>query len=481
MTPDDYRSQDGVGLAQLIARGEASAPEVAEAAISLLETLNPRLNAVVRTRLGPARTEAAQALPHGPLAGVPFLLKDVNLFSRDLPTRFASRFFADAPPGGEESTMVRRWREAGLLILGQTNTPEFAGDFITEPTAHGPTRNPWNDGVTVGGSSGGAGAAVAAGLVPLAHGTDLGGSIRIPAACCGVFGFKPSVGLNPLGPRWEEIAGGLDADHVLTRTVRDSAASLDATAGPEAGTRLGGRPPPGGFLSGLVAPLPRLRIGVTVEDPSGRRAGSAQVAAVERTARLLSGLSHRLEPYAYPPEAVPGPWFDALWTTDILHLVRERAAQLGREPREDELEGLTWAALRHAQGLSAADYLDARLAMVRAAQALGRSMERFDIVLTPTLAEDPPALGTLNFEANGHDLEGWNARGYGFAPFSTPANLAGQPSASCPVMIGAQGIPLAVQITGRPGADLLVLQLARELEEATEWARTYAGLWKRLI
>ena len=479
MTPDDYRSQDGVGLAQLIAQGEVSAPEVAEAAISLIEALNPRLNAVVLDRFHAGRAEAVRPLPPGPLAGVPFLLKDVNLFAADMPTRFASRFFAEAGPKGD-STLVRRWREAGLLILGKTNTPEFAGDFITEPAFYGPTLNPWNAGVTVGGSSGGAGAAVASGMVPLAHGTDLGGSIRIPAACCGVFGFKPSVGLNPLGAQWEEIAGGLDADHVLTRSVRDSAASLDVTAGPDSGTRLNRLPPAGGFLSGLVAPLPRLRIGVAVEDPSGRRAGAAQVAAVERTARLLSGLSHHLEPYAYPSEALPGPWFDALWTTDILHLVRQRAAEMGREPRQDELDGLTRAALRHAERLSAADYLAAKLAMAQAAQAIGRSMERFDIVLTPTLAEDPAPLGELNFESNGHDLDQWNARGYGFAPFSTPANLAGQPSASCPVMIGGNGLPLAVQITGRPGADLLVLQLARELEEATEWQRTVEKLWMRL-
>ncbi|TNC52499.1 amidase [Rubellimicrobium rubrum] len=479
MTPDEYRAQDGVGLAQLIAQGQISATEVAEAAISLIEALNPRLNAVVLDRFDAARAEAERLRPRGPLAGATFLLKDVNLFGADMPTRFASRFFAGAEPK-PDSTMVRRWREAGLVILGRTNTPEFAGDFITEPQLYGPTLNPWNEGVTVGGSSGGAAAAVASGMVPLAHGTDLGGSIRIPAACCGVFGFKPSVGLNPLGPPWEEIAGGLDADHVLTRSVRDSAASLDVTAGPDTGTRLNRLPPSGGFLAGLVAPLPRLRIGVALEDPAGRRAGANQAAAVERTARLLSGLSHHLEPYAFPPEALPGPWFDALWTTDILHLVQERGAELGRDPSEDELDDLTRAALRHARTLSAVDYLDARLAMARAAQAIGRSRESFDIVLTPSLAEDPPSLGELDFATNGRDLDRWNARGYAFAPFSTPANLAGQPSASCPVMIGGSGLPLAVQITGKPGADLLVLQLARELEDATEWQRTFQGLWKRL-
>ena len=219
--------EDGLALAARIARKDLSVREAVDVAISEIERLNPLLNAVVAERFDAARAEADQmdrARPErpGPLWGVPFLLKDVNLYSSFLPTRFASRFFAEAHPKGD-STLVRRWRDGGLVILGTSNTPEFAGDFTTEPLAYGPCRNPWNPEVTVGGSSGGAAAAVASGMVPLAHGTDLGGSIRIPAACCGVFGFKPSVGLNPLGPWWEEIAGGLDSDHVLTRSVRDSA------------------------------------------------------------------------------------------------------------------------------------------------------------------------------------------------------------------------------------------------------------------
>lgn len=475
MSPDDHRAQDGIALASLIARREVSALEATDAAIAAIERLNPRLNAVVAERFESARAEASRLDAEkveapGPLRGVPFLLKDVNLVSADLSTRFASRFFADAPPR-DDSTIVRRWREAGLVTLGTTNTPEFAADFTTEPAAYGPCSNPWDKGVTVGGSSGGAAAAVAAGFVPIAHGTDLGGSIRIPAACCGVFGFKPSVDLNPLGPHWKEIAGGLDADHVLTRSVRDSAASLDATAGPDVGTRVGRLPPAGGFLAGLDRPLRQLRIGVTLTDTSGRRAGSVQVAATEWVADLLASHGHHLETYAYPPEALTGSWFDALWTPDVLHLVRTRAEELGRDPREEELEPMTWALLRHAEGLSALDHLRARLSMVRAAQAIGRSMERLDIVLSPALSEDPPPLGTLTFEANGSDLDRWNSRGYGFAPFATPANLAGQPAAVCPVRVGDRGLPVAVQIAGHPGDDLRVLGLASAIEESSGWER----------
>lgn len=476
MTPQDYRTLDALALAGLVTRREVSAAEVVEAAIASIEVLNPDLNAVVLTRFDAARAEAtrldAERLGDRPLAGVPFLLKDVNLFAADMPTRFASRFFADAHPKGE-STLVRRWRDAGLVILGKSNTPEFAGDFITEPRSHGPTLNPWDAGVTVGGSSGGAAAAVAAGMVPLAHGTDLGGSIRIPAACCGVYGFKPSVGLNPLGPHWEEVASGLNSDHVLSRSVRDSAASLDATAGPDVGTRLGCRPPEGGYLTALDGPLRRLRVGLATTDPTGRTAGPAQVAAVEKAAQLLEELGHHVAPYAYPPEAEPQVWFDSLWTVDMAYLVDERARDLGRPPREDELEPYVWAALRHARSLSATDWFAARLGMKNAAVAILQSMADLDIVLSPTLGEDPPARGVLDFQANGSDLARWSARGYAFAPFVGAANLSGQPAASCPLVINARGLPVGVQIAAAPGEDLLVLQLSREIEWVSDWSKSF--------
>lgn len=476
MTLHSPATEDGLALAAKIARKDLSVREAVDAAIDTIQRLNPKLNAVVAERFEAARAEADQmdrARPEqpGPLWGVPFLLKDVNLYSAVLPTRFASRFFADAHPKGD-STLVRRWRDGGLVILGTSNTPEFAGDFTTEPLAYGPCRNPWNPDFTVGGSSGGAAAAVAAGMVPLAHGTDLGGSIRIPAACCGVFGFKPSVGLNPLGPWWEEIAGGLDSDHVLTRSVRDSAAALDMTAGPDLGTRVGWQPPPGGYLAAIEQPLAPLRIGMTVSDAHGRKAGPSQVESVERIAALLEQLGHHVETYAYPQAAQSGAWFESLWTVDILHLTNERATELGRDPEPDELEPITWAFLEKARTLSALDHLQARQLMVAAAQALGQSMASLDLILSPALSEDPPLIGTLTFEANGRDLGRWAERGYAFAPFATPANLAGQPSAVLPVASTGGGLPVAVQITGRPGHDALVLRTAHAIEKIVAWVST---------
>ncbi|MDB5659424.1 MAG: hypothetical protein JWS10_2039 [Cypionkella sp.] len=391
MTKLNY--SDALNLAAQIAKRNISVREATEAAIASIERQNPGFNAVVAERFDAAITEADAMDQHppeqtGPLWGVPFLLKDVNLYSSVLPTRFASRFFATAQPKGD-STMVRRWRAGGLVVLGTTNTPEFAGDFTTEPLAYGPCRNPWDEKVTVGGSSGGAGAAVASGMVPIAHGTDLGGSIRIPAACCGVFGFKPSVGLNPLGPWWEEIAGGLDADHVLTRTVRDSAAALDLTAGPDQGTRIGRQPRAGGYLAALEGAVAPLRIGLCTRDAHDRSAGAAQVAAAEKVALMLESMGHVVLPYAFPVEAQSGPWFDALWTVDVLHLVEERARELGRQPEHDELEPMTWAFLDRAKQLSALGLLDARIKMTAVAHAIGRSMDGIDLVLTPALSEDP--------------------------------------------------------------------------------------------
>lgn len=464
---------DAMDLAARIAKRELSVRESTDAAISSIERQNPTLNAVVAERYEAARVEADEMdrcplEQAGPLWGVPFLLKDVNLYSSVLPTRFASRFFATAQPKGD-STMVRRWRDGGLVVLGTTNTPEFAGDFTTEPMAYGPCRNPWNAGVTVGGSSGGAGAAVASGMVPMAHGTDLGGSIRIPAACCGVFGFKPSVGLNPLGPWWDEIASGLDSDHVLTRSVRDSAAALDLTAGPDQGTRYGRGSPTSGFLRGLDAPTAPLRVGLATKNSYGQSAGAVQVAVAEKVARLLETMGHAVVPYQFPVEAQYGSWFDSLWIVEVLHLVEERARALGRQPHHDELEPMTWAFIEQAKRLTAFDLLDARLKMTTVSQAIGRSMRDVDLVLTPALGEDPASLDTLTFAACGSDLLRWAERGYEFAPFSTPANLAGQPSAVLPVSLTASGLPVAVQITGRPGADALILRVSHALEGAIGW------------
>ncbi|MCR6497579.1 amidase [Shinella sp. CPCC 101442] len=449
----EYSALDGVALADLIARGEVSREQVTAAAIGVIESRNPDLNAVIRYNFDGIRDGSSEI--RSMLDGVPFLLKDANLYSSGMPTTFGSAFFRDAA-ARPDSLMVDRWRKAGLSILGKTNTPEFAAEFVTEPRAYGTTKNPRAPGLTVGGSSGGAAAAVAAGMVPIAHATDLGGSIRIPAACCGVFGFKPTAGLNPVGPYFAEIAGGLNSDHVVTRSVRDSAASLDITAG---------RKPEGGsYLKALHQPTGRLRIGISAVDPMGRRSGAEQQQALSDAARLLEGLGHDVFEYVYP-EGLSAPWFDDLWIFDIVKLVDERAREIGRSPEREELEPLTWHLLEKAKAGGPAAHAAAQTARIGYNTRYLGSMQEIDIVLTPTLAANPPKVGTLAFTSF-DGVDAWNEAGYGFAPFSTPSNISGQPSASCPWFASTSGLSIGVQISGKPGGDLLVLQLAAQLEEA---------------
>ncbi|AGT08519.1 amidase [Paracoccus aminophilus] len=446
----EYAAADGVGLARLIAAREVSAREVIEAAIAMIEARNPELNAVIATNFE-AALAGCDSLPGGVLSGVPFLLKDANLYSCDMPTTFGSAFFkGDAPR--PDSLMVERWRTAGLAILGKTNTPEFAAEFVTEPRAYGVTHNPHRPGMTVGGSSGGAAAAVASGMVPIAHATDLGGSIRIPAACTGVFGFKPTAGLNPVGPYFDAIAGGLNSDHVITRTVRDSAASLDITAN-------GG----GSFLNALRNPV-RFRIGVADKDPSGRAPGATERAAVHRAAALLAELGHEIVPYEYPG-ALSTDWFDYLWIFDIVSLVEQRARALGRDPERDELEPLTWHLMGKAAQGGRAAYQSAQTARAAYNRAYLGSLDQLDLILTPSLASAPPAEGTLSYVSFAN-VDDWNDAGYGFAPYSIPSNISGQPSASCPWFRDEDGLSVGVQLSGKPGADLAVLQTCAQVEEA---------------
>ena len=327
MNFSDYAELDAVGISTAIRKGEVSSQEVTDKAIEVAELMNPDLNALVLTNYDNARSFAAGKLPETPVSGVPLYLKDVNQFSHDMPTTFSCRFFESASPK-EDSELVRRWRQAGLVFLGKTNTPEFAEDFVCEPTFRGVTLNPWNTAVTTGGSSGGAGAAVASGMVPLAHATDLGGSIRIPAACCGVFGLKPTTGLNPIGPYYMEFANGFNSDHVLSRSVRDSAAALDCSVGPLRGSRYQVQPQVDSYLGCLDQPIPKLRIGVSQSTPYGLAVDRNQVAAVELVSAALEGMGHSLCEYTYPPDLGLGSWMESLWMVDIAYEIENRIAEI---------------------------------------------------------------------------------------------------------------------------------------------------------
>ena len=476
MNKADYVNLDAVGIAESIRRGETTASEVAETAIDIIEGLNPKLNMMVIENFANARKRAKKPLPETPIAGAPFLLKDVNQFSHDMPTTFSCRYFGDAKPKAD-SELVKRWRDAGLLILGKTNTPEFAEDFVCEPTYRGTTFNPWNPEVTTGGSSGGAGAAVAAGVVPIAHATDLGGSIRIPAACCGVFGLKPTSGLNPVGPYYPEISAGFNSDHVLSRTVRDSAASLDATAGPMAGARYHIVPKVESFLRELDHPVPKLKIGVSVRTPHGDRVGPRQIKAVDITRAALESMGHITQSYTYPTDLGLGPWMETLWMMDVAYEIDQRVQENSREPLDEELEALTKYLRGHVAKLSAMDLYMGRQAAHEASVKLMDSMKDIDLLLTPSISSDPIPVGAMDSRTENFTIEAWGETGHAFAPFSYICNLTGQPAASLPVQLNDGEHPSAIQLAGHHRDDHLLLQVANALESHFEWSKYQPPTW----
>jgi amidase len=471
-----YATYDAIGLATAIAQGDYSRGEVVEAAIDAMEKLNPRLNAVVMKNYDNARAAADADTATGPLAGVPFLVKDVNVFTEDMPTTFSCRFFDGVAPR-PDSEIVKRWRKSGLVFVGKSNTPEFAEDFVCESSFRGAALNPWDTGMTTGGSSGGAGAAVASGMVPLAHGTDLGGSIRIPAACCGVYGLKPTTGLNPVDAAQPELASGFNSDHVLTRSVRDSAAALDATAHPIVGYRYQVHRQVPSFLDCLQQDLPPLRIGVCTTTPVGDQTPARQVAAVERVSDLLAAEGHQLTEYAYPDDFEFGEWMDILWMFDVVYEIERRRAETGRAPEAQELEAMTRYLIERVAASDAMLHYRARLSAHQNSVRLMNSMQGLDLLLTPALASDPVAVGEFDSRSDAFDYHHWAAQGAAFAPFSYVCNMTGQPAASLPVQLAIDEPPCAVQLAGQLGEDHLLLQVSSMLEGHLDWAALRPPIW----
>jgi amidase len=438
---DEYVSMDAVALARAVRAGALDPMELVDAAIAAIEALNPTLNALVLADFDWARECARNVRRDLPLSGVPFLIKDVDVYTEEWPTTFSSRFFSTAKPR-PDSEIVKRWRAAGTIFLGKTNTPEFANDFATEPAYRGTTLNPWNTAVIVGGSSGGAAAAVASGMVPAAHGSDVGGSIRVPAACCGVFGLKPSRGLNPVGPYFGGRGGGLNCQHVLSRSVRDSAAFLDATAGPEPGAQQYVRRPAESYLAALERPSGPLRVVCLPNRVDGTEVAPEIGKSLTAAATLLGELGHSVTVSRYPAEvaqAMDGESWTLLWLMDVALAIDERAAELGRAPATEEIEPLARWIYRHAAGKSACDYLAAQRAAHSAALVISRAFEAFDIIMTPATATLPPPVGTFGANAADFSYERWSAAAYGFAPFTELFNVTGQPAASLPLYLSQNG------------------------------------------
>jgi amidase len=463
---DELAWLDATALAELVSKGDVTPRELVDAAIARIEALNPELNAVITPMFEHAREQADGELPDGPFRGVPFLLKDLTASYAGVTMHAGSSFVKGFVPKSD-SELTSRLKRSGVVVVGKTNTPEFGILPTTEPHAFGATRNPWNREHSTGGSSGGSAAAVAAGMVPMAHANDGGGSIRIPASCCGLFGLKPTRARNPLGPVHGDILSGLVCEHAVTRSVRDSARLLDATHGPDVGDPYHAPAPKRPFAEEVGAPVGKLRVALTTQSYGGTPIHPDCVAAAESAAALLSELGHEVEEAKLPVNESLNQPFVVVWAAGVASSVAGWAHALGRQPKPEELEPLTWALAEMGRQPGAHEYLLALQYLQLASRRIARFMERYDVWLAPTLGEPPPPLGT--FEASEDNPLAGFMRAFSFVPFTPICNVTGQPAASLPLYWNDDGLPIGVHIAGRFGDEATLLRLAAQLEEARPW------------
>lgn len=487
----EYDDFDAFGMAQLVRDKQVSSDELVETCIARIESVNPQLNAVIDKVYDRAR-DAAGSLSidrEAIFCGVPFLLKDLLQMITGVPTRSGSRLCNKWVPDFD-TELYTRYCRAGLIVVGKTNTPEFGLTPVTEPELFGPTCTPWDVTRTSGGSSGGSAAAVAAGIVPVAHGGDGGGSIRIPAACCGVFGLKPTRGRIPAGPLASERWNGLVIEHVLSRSVRDSAAALDATAGPESTSPYYAPPQESSFLETVRARPQRLRIGFTCEPAFPSEIHSDCVAAVKDAAKLCEELGHDVD------EAQPG-WqpfenaraFLIVVTSNAAAEIRSAEHAMGRKASFRDLEPMTWLTARLGHHFSGYEAISALQQLQSEARRLINNLGHYDVLLTPTTARPPVKHGELQpkrleklainaarrigiprFAKRFVMRESSLSQTFQFVPFTPIANISGQPSMNVPLFWNAECLPIGTMFTGRFGEDATLFQLARQLEEARPWA-----------
>jgi amidase len=468
---DETRWMDATDQARLVAKGEVTPSELLEAAIERIERSNPSLNAVIMQWFEHARSVAASPdLPDGPFRGVPFLLKDLY-------TSFAGQTISNGNAAlkkagkidAADTTLVARFKAAGLVIAGRTNSSEMGSLPTAQPVAWGATHNPWGLQRTPGGSSGGAAAAVAVGMVPFANASDGGGSIRIPASCCGLVGLKPSQGRITVGPARAEA--GLGVELGVSRTVRDTAGLLDAVRGPGIGDTVIAPAPQRPYLEEVSADPGRLRIGLLDVHPRGEFLHEDCISAVRSAASMLQGLGHIVEP-AWPAclaDATLTEGFMALWAAQMAMGVRGISETIGREATAADVEPVNWILAQHAQRLTAVDYA--------AAQASGWALRRtlqqwwadgWDLLLTPTLAEPP--LPLTEFENNPDDPTAPMLRAGGFVVFTPPFNMSGQPAINLPLHRNAEGLPIGIQLVAAYGREDVLIRIAAQLESAHPWS-----------
>jgi amidase len=468
---NDLAWMDATAQADLVRKGEVTPTELVEAAIARIDKLNPQLNAVIHRLDDKAMAAAADpALPDGPFRGVPFLVKDAVCHTAGDPFHCGMQVLKDRDWHEDTDTwLAQRYRAAGFVFVGKTNLPELAASVTTEPLAYGPTHNPWSLDHSPGGSSGGAAAAVAAGVVPVAHGNDMGGSIRVPSSACGLVGLKPTRGRTTLGPDFGEFWGPLTHEHVLTRSVRDSAAVLDAVSGPAAGDPYTAPPPAQPFAANLGADPGRLKIGFRTMRTDGVESNPECVAAVETAARALDELGHVVAPAALDALDTADIGFLGIYASAIARDLERWSLRIGRTLAPADLDPMNAVTAEMGQAITGPQYL----AAIETAQAWSRRVATWwadgnDVLVTPTMAEPPARLGELAPDSD--DVFGTLTRMGTYAMFTSPFNITGQPAISLPLHWTDDGLPIGVQLVAAYGREDVLIRLASQLEQARPWA-----------
>jgi amidase len=474
MTFLEYDSYDGIGLAQLVARKKVKATELMEEAITRAERLNPKLNAIIFKDYDRARKTAAGKVPKGHFGGVPFLIKDIAAATEGFPSRQGSRFLPPLP-APQDSYLVAKFKAAGLIPFGTTNVPEFGLVASTESKLYGPARNPWNLEHSTGGSSGGSAAAVAAGIVPLAHANDGGGSIRIPASANGLVGLKPTRGRLSHGPNFADALDGLANDLVVSRTVRDTAAALDAVRGYMPGDPYAEPPGPRSYLEATRRKPKQLRVAVSLKKLDGNPLHADCVAAAKRAAKLCDGLGHIVEedmPTLDQPSLMTA--FQAFWSGGLAAGIDMVAQLTGRAPARDHFEGLTWSMYLAGKQVTASTYLNAKHLINGAAREMARFHQKYDVWVMPTLGRPPERNGTFDFD--NEDMTISFVPQIDYVPFTAMQNVTGQPAINVPLYWNKDNLPIGTQFVAAFGDEETLLRLAAQLEQAQPWFQRYSKI-----
>ena len=466
----EYASYDALGLAELVRSKQVTARELADLARTAIDALNPKINAVI----APITEWEARLAAHpagAPFAGVPFLVKDLVLHLKGVPCDMGSRLVKGAFVSPHDTDLATRFLKAGVIPLGRTNTPEMGFNATTEPVLYGPTRNPWDPTRSAGGSSGGSAAAVAAGIVPIAHGNDGGGSIRIPASNCGLVGLKPTRGRTTVGPEFGEPLHGMGIEFALCRTVRDAAAMLDCVEGPSLGDRFIIARPAGPYAAEARTAPGRLRIAVSTHGMMGMKPDAEVLAAVDRAARLCESLGHHVE------EA--SPLFDeqlfhtanfTYWCGFLAGGIAGASQMLGLKPSPANLEAATWACYQQGADASLLDIEMADTLTNMVCRSVAPFFETYDVMISPVMANPPLPLGVLDQNDPSRDARGWYDFVFQYAGFTALYNMTGQPAISLPLHQTTSGLPVGVQFVSKYGDEASLFRLAGQLEHAAPWA-----------